>query len=121
MKVARILLGLILLSALLVPLIEIGHSLLHGFENPFHYHKVHALNKNENHTVKKHHFPKMKFAHEMEEKEPCGSFLILLFCFLHPISELNVANNSTQQKFYPVAFNHYTPSNLLPPYRPPVI
>ncbi len=121
MKVARILLAILTLSVLVVPLLELGHGLLHSFENPFHYHQIHVAKKSENHTLKQHHFPKMKFAHEMEEHQPCSGFVILLYCFYQPLTDFSFTIAPFTQNHSTRFTEYFLPIDFTPPFRPPSV
>ena len=78
---ARILLGVFILSVSLVQVIELGHTLLHSIENPIHFHKASKYKDFKDHSLADHHFPKMKFAHEMDEPAPPDNFIAIAFEF----------------------------------------
>lgn len=82
---ARILLGIFLLSVSLIQLIELGHEVLHTFKNPVHYHSARKYKDFKDHSLEDHHFPKMKFAHEMNEPQQPNNFIALAYVFFQPL------------------------------------
>ncbi len=121
MKAARILLAVLSLSVIIMPVLELGHGLLHGFENPFHYHKIHTTRQSENHTLKQHHFPKKKFAHQMDDHPTCSGFVILLYCFFEPAIKFSCSNFGSKQLHYTRIADCFLTADFFPPFRPPMV
>lgn len=84
---SRILLGIFVLSVSLTQLIELGHEVLHAFKNPIHYHKTRKHKDIKDHSLKDHDFPKMKFAHEMNEPQTPNNFIALAYVFIQPFDQ----------------------------------
>jgi hypothetical protein len=99
---ARIVLVLFALSASMAQLIEVGHDLLHRINNPFHHHAVRTFKNIPNHSLADHHFPKMKFAHEMDEPATPSSFIVLAFGFVQPIKTFQFSTDLS-------SLSHHTP------------
>ncbi|MBS1508583.1 MAG: hypothetical protein JSS79_18245 [Bacteroidetes bacterium] len=93
LKSARILLGIFLLSVSFVHLITLGHSLLHRVNNPLHYHSTHDSRSFKSHSLADHHFPKMKFAYEMNEPSPGPNFIAIAFGLCQPLAEYSFKNS----------------------------
>jgi len=103
----------------LIPLIELGHGILHSFNNPFHHHQIRKSRNLESHSLADHHFPKMKFAHEMEEA-PSTNFMVLAYVFFHVQVEYKFSNNSFFLVHNTVVLEHYCSVYFCPPTPPPL-
>jgi|GEM_PF-2621880 len=119
---ANILLAVFALSVSLISIFELGHEVLHTFENPIHHHAVKVRKATVSHTLVDHHFSKMKFAHEMEEApQPSNNFIALLYGFFSPLDEyqfntytvLQLHQTSVVQSCYSVHTSPLTPPPLV--------
>ena len=94
LKSAIILLVIFGLSVSLPQAIEIGHGILHSFKNPIHFHKARKHKDFKDHSLKDHHFPKMKFAHEMDEPQTPSNFIALAYAFFQPIDQYDFSRSA---------------------------
>jgi hypothetical protein len=118
---AQILFGIFILSVSLLQLIELGHGILHHFENPIHYHKIRKVKDFKDHSIAEHHFPKMKFAHEMEESQSQNNnFIALLYGYFQELNEYQFSLNSSAQSHCTRAIENYSSVFICPPTPPPL-
>ncbi|MBS1487096.1 MAG: hypothetical protein JST43_05860 [Bacteroidetes bacterium] len=117
---ARFVLSLFILSASLVQLVELGHHVLHQFENPFHYHKVRKTKNFQDHTLADHHFPKMKFAYEMDEPAPPDNFIAIALGYIQPLFEYCCPLPLPTQNHFTKVIEHFSSIHTCPPTPPPL-
>ena len=119
MKSARILLTVFLLSVSLIQLIELGHSILHQFKNPIHYHKIRKVKDFKDHSIAEHHFPKMKFAHEMDEPAYPNNFIAVAFGFYQKFTDYQFSSILFSQRYYTGVIERNYLVYFSPPTPPP--
>ncbi len=118
---SRILLVIFFLSVSIIPMIEMGHDILHRFKNPFHYHdgghQLYAVHSTADHFG----FQKMKFAHQMEDNQPMHNLVWFAYQFSKSLESFASAPHEA------VTLNHYTiitespyAVHASPPTRPPL-
>jgi len=117
---ARVLLVIFALSVSVTQLIELGHGVLHSIENPFHYHKASKYKDFKDHSIVDHHFPKMKFAHEMDEPQPSNNFIALVYGFFQTLSDYQFFNSSPTQSHCTRITEHDYVVYSTPPTPPPL-
>jgi hypothetical protein len=118
---ARLVLTVFLISSSLLSMIELGHDVLHRFNNPFHQHRVRQFKNYQSHSLVDHHFPKMKFAYEMEEsQQPTNNFIVLLFGFFHAINQQPFSRESVMHVHSTQVIEPSSSPYLCPPSPPPL-
>ena len=90
---SRILLVIFFISVSIIPLVELGHDLLHSFKNPFHYHEVYHKSYSTHSVGDHHHFGKMKFAYQMEENQHMDNLVWFAYQFSKSIDEFTSTPN----------------------------
>jgi hypothetical protein len=120
LRSARILLGIFILSVSLIQVIELGHSILHHFENPIHYHQIRKVKDFKDHSLVDHHFPKMKFAHEMDETRSHNNFIALAYGFFQAFADYKFSCSPFIPIHYTGVIKHYCSVHFCPPTPPPL-
>ena len=118
---ARILLVIFTLSASLTQVVELGHQILHSFQNPIHYHKVRKYKDVTDHSLKDHHFQKMKFSHEMDEPQSPSNFIALTFGFFQEFPEYNFYHRILSTAFRNGVIERDYRVDHSPPTPPPLV
>ena len=116
---ARILLYVFIMSVSLIQVIELGHGILHTFKNPLHHHQIRKNRNSQAHTVVEHHFPKMKFAHEMDEPSAPDNFIALAYGFCQAFTDYEFSPNSFSLKYYTTVVECCYLVHICPPTPPP--
>ena len=86
---SRVLLVIFFISVSIIPLVEMGHDLLHSFKNPFHYHGLHHKSYSIHTVGDHHHFGKMKFAYQMEENQHIDNLVWFAYQFSKSVEEFS--------------------------------
>ncbi|MGC4021714.1 MAG: hypothetical protein QM734_07105 [Cyclobacteriaceae bacterium] len=117
---ARIVLTLFILSASIVQLVELGHSALHSFKNPFHYHKASSVKDFKDHSLADHNFPKMQFAYEMDEAPSPNNFVVIAFGFFQSFLEYKCSYSFNDQTHFTMVIEPSYSFSMCPPTPPPL-